>query len=138
MTKKQKRVETLARHYALCAELGKLTGSLLSGKEISTELMKLERMAHAGATAYCNGEEFHDPANYWRCWRFSHDEGAWDNFCECVEIDLKKILGSVPAGFFVNGDARGYALKLQPGSLPIRLHEDWGRYQILSPALEGV
>ena len=46
------------------------------------------------------------------------------------------VLGGLPPGFFVNGDPRGYALKLEPGSVPFPLHEDWGRYQILAPVID--
>jgi len=49
---------------------------------------------------------------------------------------LEMVLGGLPPGFFVNGDPRGYALKLEPGSVPFPLHEDWGRYQILAPVID--
>ena len=53
--------------------------------------------------------------------------------------------GTLPKGFFVNGDPRGYTLKLDPEAwkvsdnaqenyeaLPIK-YQDWGGYMILAP-----
>ena len=51
------------------------------------------------------------------------------------ETKIEPLGGKLPKGFFVNLDPRGYALKLEPGSVPYPLHEDWGRYQILAPEI---
>jgi hypothetical protein len=48
--------------------------------------------------------------------------------------------GKLPKGFMINGDPRGYALKLDneaydvkhPNDLPIN-YQDWGGYMILAP-----
>lgn len=133
-TKKDRRNAFLEKHYKRCELLGDACGSRFTGKKISVELMKLERIAHNGATAYCNGESF---AVIGRgVFHFSADENAWDDFASWVKAQVAYILGSVPKGFFVNGDARGYALKLEAGSYPFMDYTDWGSYQILSPSLE--
>lgn len=134
MTKLESRKETLENHYQLCGKLGALTGSTKTGKKISVELMKLEKIAHDGATAHCNGDEafLANGLEY----LFRSSEHAWPMFCAMIENRLEGILGSTPKGFFVNGDARGYALKIDSDSkLPLDLHQDWGGYQILSPDL---
>lgn len=143
MTKTQLRKERLEKHYQLCLELGKLYGSpylksKTPGKKISTELMKLEQLAHAGATAYCNGETFdvHLKGYGMFPFKFSSDENAWEKFCEMITKKLNQIFSKPLPGFFVNGDARGYALKCEEGSIPLEgMNTDWGRYQILSPDL---
>lgn len=56
-------------------------------------------------------------------------------FSAQIRDKVEKVFGYLPEGFFVNGDPRGYALKLETGSVPYRLHEDWGRYQILAPEI---
>lgn len=49
---------------------------------------------------------------------------------------VTEIFGRPLPGFFVNWDPRGYALKLQPKSVPYDLHTDWGGYQILAPSID--
>ncbi len=105
-----------------------------NGLQLWRRLARIERVANAAACHYCNGktcrhngEEFH----------FESDENAWDRFHEVIEGEVAKVFGGqCPPGFFVNGDARGYALKLQPGSTRHALHCDWGGYQILAPTIE--
>lgn len=41
--------------------------------------------------------------------------------------------GNLPAGFFVNSDPRGYALKIESDNVPSGIHRDWGGYIILAP-----
>lgn len=46
--------------------------------------------------------------------------------------------GKLPDGFQLNGDPRGYALKLDPAKckLPTGIQTDWGGYGILAPEEE--
>lgn len=138
LNKKEQRKANIEKHYQLCEQLGKITGSKLSGKKISIELFKLEKLAHDGATARCNGENAraYFPGRIPEDFDFNRDENAWETFCERVEDQMRNILGSIPTGFFVNGDPRGYALKLEENSIDLPMHTDWGRYQILSPTIE--
>jgi hypothetical protein len=147
-TKKERRQRQLNEHYGKCEALARKIGvENPDGKKISVALLHLEQMANAAATAYCNGEAIRlqrrgrIPLDA----NLGHDENAWENvkayITEGVEqvFEFKKI-----PGFFVNADARGYALKIDnenPQSKALidelRLHTDWGGYGILSPDLQG-
>jgi hypothetical protein len=50
---------------------------------------------------------------------------------ENIEKAVKKLLPGVE-GFFINGDPRGYSLKIKEKIYP-ELHQDWGGYGILAP-----
>jgi len=113
----------------------------LSGMQIWRRLCALEQLAHSGATAYCNGETvliawpLFGPEKY----DFRNDENAWERLCSRATDCVRNILGTVPAGFFVNGDARGYALKIDPDTAPIPegMHTDWGRNGILAAQINN-
>lgn len=111
-----------------------------SGIQLWRKLCEIERLAHAGATAHCNGENIRIvwPLFGPRDYDFSTDENAWEKL-SAVAIDcIRNIFGHVPAGFFVNGDARGYALKLDPDkvAIPEGMHTDWGSYGILAAVID--
>jgi hypothetical protein len=144
LNKRERRAAQLLAHYATFERLARHLGmEKPDGEKISVALFKLEKLAHDGATAYCNGEYFlpnsrlrHSP------YAFSRTEGAWDTFGKDVADELEKLLGKLPPGFFVNGDPRGYALKIDnecaEGKALIaacKLHTDWGGYGILSPEI---
>lgn len=123
-----------AHHEALKAML---PNSALGGLEIWRKLSRIEREAEAGAVAHCNGESLVRYQGSTRMeWDFNHDENAWDNFKDRITDKVKGVFGYLPKGFFVNGDPRGYALKLEPQSVPFELHRDMGGYQILAPTIE--
>lgn len=112
-----------------------------SGIQLWRKLVELERLAHAGATASCNGERIllSWPLFGVREYDFSRDENAWDDLCSVAADCARNIFGHVPAGFFVNGDARGYALKLDPDkvTIPQGMHTDWGRNGILAARIDN-
>lgn len=145
LTKKQQRILALETHYLRCANLAKLCGHPNpDGKKISVALWKLEKEAHNAATAQCNGEEYQGQP-YRSSVKASHQAPAlseWEYFEDSIKGRLSAILGSVPAGYYLNQDARGYALKISPdypqGAVLIRdagMHTDWGGNGILSPDL---
>ena len=94
-----------------------------SGMQIWRALRKVENTAHRASTAYCNGDI---------------DSDQWETITAEIVLKVGKILGHVPNGFFVNGDPRGYALKIDPekGTVPNGLHTDWGRYGILAAEIK--
>lgn len=94
--------------------------SKATGLQVWRKLRQLEAQANAMACKQCNGEITTE---------------QMDTFTESVTVAVGKVFGVVPPGFFVNRDPRGYALKLEPGSVPYALHKDWGRYQILAPEI---
>ena len=82
------------------------------------ELRALERKAHKWAEDACN---------------YPISERTQARREKIVERDIARIFGKVPAGFFYNGDPRGYALKIDPEKGSIEgLERDWGGYGILS------
>ncbi len=126
MNKKQKRDEDLKRHYATLERLAKFLKAMNSdGKKLSLKLWQLEREAHDLATDYCNGVVDYDT------WERS-TEYFVDAVCAAFNVD------EIP-GLFINGDARGYAIKIDDAVMPeyesVGLHKDWGGYGILSPII---
>lgn len=103
----------------------------LSGLQLWRKLRRLEVMAHAAATAQCNGETAGGQPY--------RNENAWDTFKDSIAEKVSEIFGGkLPPAFFVNGDPRGYALKLDSENgtktaTQFALQSDWGRNQILAP-----
>jgi hypothetical protein len=86
-------------------------------------LRRLETKAHKLATDYCNGENGVNTDN-------------WEQLTDPIVAKVNKILRIDPkrSPVFVNGDARGYALKLQDEWAKDRnIYKDWGGYGILAP-----
>ncbi len=94
--------------------------SKASGLQVWRKLRQIEQRADSATTRYCNGEMSLEQL---------------DVIIDAVTVAVGKVFSGVPKGFFVNRDPRGYALKLEAGSVPFPLHEDWGRYQILAPEI---
>lgn len=92
-----------------------------TGLEVWRKLRRIEARASNYATRLCDGPEI--------------SEADQDRIEREITDAVRNVFGYLPQGFFVNRDPRGYALKLQPGSVPYALHEDWGRYQILAPEI---
>lgn len=148
LNKRERKAQQLLAHYATCERLAVALGmppDKVDGKKISVALLKLEILANKGATFCCNGENFL-PAEQMRHspYQFHHDENAWDTFAKDIGDKLESIFGKLPQEFFVNGDARGYALKIDnenPAGKALiescELHTDMGGYGILSPKING-
>jgi hypothetical protein len=127
-TKKEQRAQELTAHYE---RLGKLfeqqggktaTGKTLTGKKLSLELFKLEQQAHKAAEDYCNGVIQLE---------------VWDRITTSIETQVFILMPSLK-GFFINGDPRGYALKIKTETMlkeNYPLTRDWGGYGILSPEI---
>lgn len=84
-------------------------------------LRSVEDKAHRLAEDYCNVEL---------------PEGEYQRReAEIVGSVAGLFGGNVPEGFFVNGDPRGYALKLDNDKvkIPEGMHTDWGGFGILAP-----
>ena len=123
----------LAHHRAL--ETLKSPACKLSGLQIWRKLRQIEKVAHDGATAYCNGEAvFHQG----QAFNFRRDETAWHRFSAYIRTQVGSVLGQIPAGFFLNGDARGHALKLdsETVTIPEGMETDWGRDGILAAEID--
>lgn len=103
-------------------------------------LKTLENRAHRNAELYCNGEDWRNG----RLVRAAMTQEEYERRQDAIEQSVKRLFGGkLPAGFFVNSDPRGYALKIDPGQsyeadyhpeyVPEGLHKDWGGYGILAP-----
>lgn len=129
--------ESRNRHHVALASL--TSNPRQPGLPLWRKLRKVEGLASRGATAYCNGGTIavSNKAGD-RHYDFGGDYAAWDAFVTREIIPaVRRILGRLPDGFFVNGDPRGYALKIDndKSSIPDGMHTDWGGYGILAPEL---
>lgn len=104
--------------------LASLSNGGRSPESILRCLRRLENRVNAAATTQCNGSSYGGQPY--------RDDAAWERFITHTTAEVGRILGSVPRGFFVNTDPRGYALKIE-GELPEGMHRDWGGYGILAP-----
>lgn len=91
------------------------------GPEIYAALRRIEIKAARLATAECNGDRTPE---------------GWE---EKITAAVARVFGGkVPEGFFINGDPRGYTLKIRDTSPVLEtvpgLSRDWGRYGILAPS----
>lgn len=90
---------------------------------------RFEVKAHRLATDYCNGENGVTTDN-------------WEEKSDAILDALNKKLNFRRKGIpvFVNGDARGYALKIHDEYIrqhDLKIHRDWGGYGILAPEFDG-
>ena len=109
-----------AQHHAALKALMP-ADSTLSGLAVWRKLRRLEGTAERLAVQMCNGPEV--------------TEEEKERIDAQVTAGVEKLFGRPLPGFFINHDPRGYALKLEPGSVPFKLHQDWGGYQILAPVI---
>ena len=104
------------------ANLNKIFNTEYDNITLCKKLRRLETKAHKLATDYCNG---------------SIDCEIWEHQSEVILEKLAKILGEQAQSIcFVNGDCRGYALKIYDEVMRHSEHElykDWGGYGILAP-----
>jgi hypothetical protein len=128
MTKREQRAQNLVTHYQRLERLfnqqgGKTaSGKVITGKRLSLDLLRLETQAHRITTAECNGTATEEDRQ------------------RLIEIltATRALLPNVE-GIFINGDARGYALKIDDKAMrahAYNLTQDWGGYGILSPEIK--
>jgi hypothetical protein len=121
-TKKERMYQAIEEHGK---NLNEIFHTKFDNITLAKRLHSLEAKAHRLATDYCNGENGVDTEN-------------WDEKIEPILKAVEKITGMdrKQAGFFVNGDARGYALKIDADIVKenaLDIHQDWGGYGILAP-----
>jgi hypothetical protein len=118
-TKKERMYQNIERHGD---NLNKIFNTEYDNITLCKKLHKLERQAHKVATDYCNGDI---------------DTEAWDSIADNIYDKLCKILGDKASDYcFLNGDCRGYALKIHDDIVRDNnyiIYRDWGGYGILSP-----
>lgn len=97
--------------------------------KLAKQVHRIEVIAHRLAVDYCNGTN-----------GVTYDK--WEGLTNQLLKKLDKITGFTKKGIpvFVNGDARGYALKIDDGyvsSNSLKIYTDWGGYGILAPEFDG-
>jgi hypothetical protein len=130
MTKTERRAAQLQRHYTALQKLMLACGieaPIQKARYRSSQLLRIERIAHKAAEDYCNGEI---------------DSEQFDRICEIQEENVQRLFAGKLQGFFINGDARGYALKIKDSVMreqyrEIGLQTDWGGYGLLAPEIDG-
>jgi len=121
MTKKENIERQRERHHAALHSLYR--GSLpVTGLNLWRKLRRLESRMEALATDWSN----HSATDLER-----------ESARAFAGEQLRGILGHVPAGFFINWDARGYQLKLDNEivTIPDGMWRDLGGYGILAPLI---
>jgi hypothetical protein len=143
-TKRERRQQQLNAHYNRLAALYEQTTGKKhpDPKRLSSALLRLERLARIETTAQCNG--YYGERSIYRN-GVMINQLHFDDESNCIESDskieavieqVKKLFGGkLPEGFFVNYDARGYALKLKDGRK--FGYQDWGGNGILAPDITG-
>lgn len=96
--------------------LSSLSTTNADGLKLWRKLRRLEQTARRASTDWCNGKI---TAEDWE--RFNASE---------VLPAVRAIFGRIPPGFFINGDARGTALKLE--NPPAGLWRDMGGDGVLA------
>lgn len=147
LNRRERKAAQLLKHYETCERLGKYLGmEKPDGKKISVALLKIERDAHNAATAQCNGEAYNGQPfrSYGEPSAQAPGFTEWEYFVDSIKGRISKVLSQVPPAFFLNADARGYALKIDSSNRngqelieAVKLHTDWGGYGILSPEING-
>jgi hypothetical protein len=126
LNKKEQRQTNLTRHYAFLERLSEFLGNKQDGKKLSLKLLKLEREAHKAATDYCNGDN-------------GMTIDKWKTVSDQIRFEVEKLFEVAVPGLMINGDARGYAIKIDDEKVrnfypsEIGFHRDWGGYGILAP-----
>ena len=86
--------------------------------DIWQELIRLERRANRITTAECNG---------------TIEENKADKQLDQIKAKVCKLLPGLKT-VFINGDPRGYALKIkEEEARSLNMWQDWGGYGILAP-----
>ncbi len=92
--------------------------------KLSKKLFSLENKAHQLSTDYCNGDNNVTTEN------FGEKAGV-------ILMQVRKVLNCTDNyPIFLNGDARGYALKIKDDYVRktnMVIYTDWGGYGILAP-----
>ena len=120
MNKKKRMYKEIEKHGENLKAIFNIGGDSV---RLSKQVLRIETQAHRLTTDYCNG--------VYSCDEFEEASGA-------ILSRLDKVLNFKAQGVpvFVNGDARGYALKIRDSYVRennLDIYRDWGGYGILAP-----
>ena len=119
MNKKEKMYSNIYNHGE---NLNNIFNTDYDNISLCKKLFKLEKKAHKLSTDYCNGD-------------LNCDD--WELLTNSILKEVFNILNvKNDSNIFVNGDCRGYALKIDDKYIKennIKLYCDWGGYGIIAP-----
>ena len=119
LTDKKKMYEQIEKHGE---NLNKIFNTDYEPITLCKKLRPLEFKAHKLSTDYCNGDIEYE---------------FWESQTDIILKRVMKILNlKTDFNIFVNGDCRGYALKIFDDYIRknnITIYQDWGGYGILAP-----
>lgn len=126
LSKKDRMYQRIQKHGE---NLNRIFNTGIDPIALCKKLRRLEVKAERIAVHYCNGTGGIDSEN-------------WDDHCKPILEAVEKLLHAENADvrIFLNGDARGYALKIEWDDTDARRHDlysDWGGYGILAPEFNG-
>lgn len=129
MNARQRMKEQIRQHGE---NLTKVFNLDMDADTLARKIHRLEVKAHQLATDYCNGNN-------------GVTTETWEGLSDAILDKLDKLTNYRAQGIpvFVNGDARGYALKIDEPwvkgytSKGGRIYTDWGGYGILAPEFDG-
>lgn len=127
---KERKAQRLLNHYATCERLARYLGHPdPDGKRISVVLWKAEQLGQKRALGLCNTPNYGFQAKR--------------DYVSAVDM-VRKTLGVLPPGFFVNSDPRGYALRINGDNEEgkklidaVGLQQELGGDGVLSPTIDG-
>jgi hypothetical protein len=131
-----------AAHHAALETL-RAPGCETLGALIWKRLRRIEARAHDAATAQCNGAAYGSQP-FRPDWHEDGTEGTptpWETYETAIRAEVAAVFGGIlPAGFALNQDCRGYALKLRPEkcTVPAGMSTDWGRNGILAADISDI
>jgi hypothetical protein len=118
MNKKEMMYKKIENHGR---DLNKIFHTKYGNIELCKKLFRLEHKARQLAEDYCNGVNGITTEN-------------WEEKCKPILKKVNNILGNKKVPIFLNGDARGYALKIDDESAEaLEIYKDWGGYGIIAP-----
>lgn len=131
LNKRERRAKELLEHYQVCERLASALGMKNpDGKRISVALFKAERRGQQHGERVCNDPHY-----------LIADQ---NKELATIQTMVRKALGVLPPGFFVNSDPRGYALKIDGDNAQgkalidaVGLPTDMGGFGLLSPTIDG-
>lgn len=126
MTTEQKKrmYQQIEKHGENLKKIFKLEGDPIA---LCKKVHRIEAKAYKLATDCCNGDITTE---------------QWEGVSEGILERLDKVLNFVSQGIpvIVNGDARGYTLKIKDRYVrehSLDIHRDWGGYGIIAPDFDG-
>ena len=92
--------------------------------ELCSKLFRLENKAHEFTTNHCN---------------YGYSDDEFNLFEDKILSKISSLLNCNKDIMFLNGDARGYALKFTSEfSKDKDIHKDWGGYGIIAPDYSNI